>query len=1025
MNVLICHERFLFRFGADRVLLLLAKGLKEQGHHVALMGNRYDSEVVNSLSSRVIDCPEGASYIDLNEFTAEWLRSNWHELFAEGNRPDVVIIGGWPFFSSIPLLRDVCPHVIFIDFGVVPISGYSEDVTLTLSKLRTLRKEHLNKTSLIVGISRFIVDTQSLPDCGHAVPVKSVLLGADHMEKSLWPAAQLQTSSSHTPGLTLIRSLKLQGKKVILCLGRWEPGCYKNSQVALDVMERVAAAHSRAVLVILDQASNVQIPAHLQNNVLAIGFPDDRDLAAIMRLADVGVSTSLWEGFNLPLAEMQWFGRPSLVFNVGAHPEVVAHPWYLCTDTDEMASKTVDILSGRGPDSGATADSLERFRDYFRWERFIDDYTKILDQLTGHARPGDIRPQRVLFVDVTNSTRDTANSGVVRVTRRLGRELQLQNEALVFLVWDETLRRYVLPTRDEYDLLSQFNGPVLRDDVLLSSSHEQRICADDLLSEPCAQERWLLLPELMRESSFRQVRKWAREQNVRIAAIFYDAIPLLRPDLCNEEVRANHRDYMLGLAECDIAIPISHFSGNCLQKFWSECGLAPLCQIAVDVLPGEFGGSTRKTFVPNKHGAHILCVSTLEPRKNHRNLIQACLWMAERYPALEWSLTLVGNRYAGAFEIADWIREVSTKEPRIQWLGVVDDSTLNLLYEKSAFTVYASVIEGFGLPILESIWHGRPCICYNRGVMAELAEGGACLTTDVTDPVQLGEAIHALASDEELRLRLSREASARPVKTWKDYVVELQHTLDSQPRSRTSVADGFTPIHSRQEPLPDDWQRVLYPNCRRDNWQMNDSERMTLTGLLARHKPHCSIEVGTYHGGSLSLISQYSNMVFSIDIDETIPSRFKFPNVSFLTGPSNVLLPHLLRELDKANIPVDFVLVDGDHSENGVMTDIGCLLTYVPRNPMFVLLHDSFNPACRRGMLNAGWDKSPYCHWVELDFVPGRVVEHPGPSHGELWGGLAAAYFLPAIRRRELHVNRTAQEMFEALSTRAISHASS
>jgi len=170
--------------------------------------------------------------------------------------------------------------------------------------------------------------------------------------------------------------------------------------------------------------------------------------------------------------------------------------------------------------------------------------------------------------------------------------------------------------------------------------------------------------------------------------------------------------------------------------------------------------------------------------------------------------------------------------------------------------------------------------------------------------------------------------------------------------------------------------------------------------------------VGTYHGGSLSLISQYSKMVFSIDIDETIPSRLSFPNVSFLTGSSHLILPVLLRELDQAGIPVDFVLIDGDHSTDGVKRDIRCLLHYVPKKPLFVALHDSFNPGCRQGMLEAGWEESPYCHWVDLDLVPGKL------ANGELWGGLAVAYFLPEPRTAALQIHRGAQEMFEALQNR-------
>lgn len=201
-----------------------------------------------------------------------------------------------------------------------------------------------------------------------------------------------------------------------------------------------------------------------------------------------------------------------------------------------------------------------------------------------------------------------------------------------------------------------------------------------------------------------------------------------------------------------------------------------------------------------------------------------------------------------------------------------------------------------------------------------------------------------------------------------------------------------------------------------EKWQMNESERMALTGLLARHSPERCIEIGTYCGGSLSLISQYSKMVFSIDTDDSIRSRFSFSNVTFLTGYSTAILPYLLDELEKANIALDFVLIDGDHSANGVKADVECLLTYVPKKPIFVLMHDSFNPECRSGMLNAAWNTSLYCQWVDIDFVPGRVVETPGPFHGQLWGGLAAAYFLSSPRTGEPQVQQTAEQMFHMLA---------
>jgi hypothetical protein len=174
MRIAICHERFLFRFGADRVLILLGKSLKERGHEVTLIGNRFETAVVESFARNIVEIPSDVvPYLELSEYTADWLRANWTR------HADLVVVGGWPFFSSIPFFREKS-EVVFIDFGVVPSEGCSEGMRITLEKLKTLRREHLPQASLILGISDFIVQSQSRSDAP-GVPTGSVLLGVDHL----------------------------------------------------------------------------------------------------------------------------------------------------------------------------------------------------------------------------------------------------------------------------------------------------------------------------------------------------------------------------------------------------------------------------------------------------------------------------------------------------------------------------------------------------------------------------------------------------------------------------------------------------------------------------------------------------------------------------------------------------------------------------------------------------------------------------------------------------------------------------
>jgi len=977
------------------------------------MANKYDKNVVESFASQIIETPTLIdNYLNLNEYTVEWLEQNWNKHYNENNKPDIVLIGGWPFFSAINFFKKLGIKTIFMDCGAVPIEGFSGGAKDVQKKLRRLRKEFLPEVSFIIGISEFVVNSQSRIDVENKVPTKTILLAADHMEMTVWDSSSLKLSNSPRYETNLLKPLQVEGKKIILNLGRWEPNCYKNSEASFEVMRQIMKSFPNCVLLILANSSDVEIPDDLKKSILPIGFPDDKELQKIMEEADLGISFSLWEGFNLPIAEMQNLGRSVLAFNIGAHPEVIVHPWYLCKNNNEMADKACDILSGRELDTSTKRESFENFRSHFKWERVIREYNVILEELISQ-NDKHLKEKISLIIDVTNAAKDPANSGVIRVTRRISREFQNFLDP-IFVIWNPQENCYAFPTKKEFQTLGQFNGPLLSNKNTLSPE-DHRIALDDYLAHLNDNStRWLLFTETIDESYGRVVRRYARDHSINLAAIFYDAIPLLSPEFCKDQaIKNNHASYMTGLAECDIVIPISNFSSSCLDTFWKDHNIKG-SHLSPNLLPGEFGGfaRTQKIQESMSNKVNILCVSTLEPRKNHKKLIDACLKMQEKHPELNWTLTLVGNRYAGAFDIADYVQNISEQNSRIKWLGVVDDATLHQLYDEATFTVYPSIIEGFGMPILESIWHGKPCICYQKGVMSELAAEGGCLTTDVLNESELCDDIYRLATDKELLLKLSNEAITREIKTWDDYTLNFISILQSHnPIIKVARSQNQnTALCNNQN-----WEDIIYPDCLCKNWQMNHSERLALTAILSRLKPLCSIEVGNSKGGSLSLISQYSKMVFSLDIDPSIPGTLNyFKNVNFLIAPSSVTLPVLLQELDAENIPVEFILINVDHSAESIKRDIDCLLSYIPKKPLFVALHDSFNPECRRGMIEANWDKSPYVHWVDIDFVPGRLIEDGGTtSHGKMWGGLALAYFKPQIRSCKLAINQTAKEMYE------------
>lgn len=795
MNILIANERLLFRFGVDRVLILLGIALKNAGHNIVVLANKYDCDETKKFSDKVVTIPvDGNDYLHQNEYTSAWLKNNYFKVLPDF-LPDIVLVGGWPFFTSIPFFNNLGAKTVFMDCGAVPLEGFDEGQILIQTKLRELRKTHLLEISTIIAISDFIANSQSLPDSMGQTPIISVLLAADHMKPTI------ENKLKKYALIENINKIKKNNFKLIFSLGRWEPDNYKNSLAAFNILELIRYSHPETKLMVLGHKEELNVANAMKDFVIPVGHPDDNQLLQLMELSDVGIIVSKWEGFNLPLAEMQAIEKPAFVFNLAAHPEVVVHPWFLCETNEDMAKKISLIFSRQTEELQSV--KYEQSHDFFKWDRVVGDYKEIFEHLMND--PDSIEKFQEMLpygklqvvIDVSSSCLDPANSGVIRVTRRLSAEIQKRINP-IFVLWDKTLKEYVFPTQTEYQQLGSFNGPS-QDCLLPVSQNTDRIVLKEFLKEhPCA-FRWLILAELFSENDGRHIRNYAKTNNLRIASIFYDAIPVLYPEYCNAEVIENHTKYMEGLSECNVVIPISKYSADCLKEFWDKRSIIGTT-IFTDELPGEFGGSKRVLSVKERHKKiNILCVSTLEPRKNHKTLLKAIELLEEQYPDLDFKLTLIGNRYAGAFEIAENIEAISSSNPNIEWLGPVSDDDLIKSYNDADFTIYPSIVEGFGMPVLESIWYAKPCICSTEGTMGDLAKEGGCLVTDVLEPKKLSAAIYQLATDDKLFIRLSSEAIHRKIKIWKEYTDMFLGVLLSKAQiSHTYLYDKDSAINNKK-----------------------------------------------------------------------------------------------------------------------------------------------------------------------------------------------------------------------------------
>jgi glycosyltransferase involved in cell wall biosynthesis len=109
----------------------------------------------------------------------------------------------------------------------------------------------------------------------------------------------------------------------------------------------------------------------------------------------------------------------------------------------------------------------------------------------------------------------------------------------------------------------------------------------------------------------------------------------------------------------------------------------------------------------------------------------------------------------------------------LQYDGPATDEAIARAYGECTFTVYPSIAEGFGLPVIESLSRGKPCLCSGRGALGEISRGGGCLPLAALDAETLATAIARLLHDSAERHALAMAARARTFKSWADYTREL------------------------------------------------------------------------------------------------------------------------------------------------------------------------------------------------------------------------------------------------------------
>jgi glycosyltransferase involved in cell wall biosynthesis len=154
---------------------------------------------------------------------------------------------------------------------------------------------------------------------------------------------------------------------------------------------------------------------------------------------------------------------------------------------------------------------------------------------------------------------------------------------------------------------------------------------------------------------------------------------------------------------------------------------------------------------------YLLSVGTIEPRKNLVRLLDALAVL--RHKGDDVRLVIVG-RLGWLYD--DFQSELERFEHRqsVLQLGFVPDDDLPAVYSAASITVLASVYEGFGLPVLESMACGTPVVSSRASSLPELG-GEAAWYFDPRNVQEMAQVIDQVWHDAELRREMSQRGLAQ------------------------------------------------------------------------------------------------------------------------------------------------------------------------------------------------------------------------------------------------------------------------
>jgi glycosyltransferase involved in cell wall biosynthesis len=287
-----------------------------------------------------------------------------------------------------------------------------------------------------------------------------------------------------------------------------------------------------------------------------------------------------------------------------------------------------------------------------------------------------------------------------------------------------------------------------------------------------------------------------RAAGAKIGVFIHDIFPVTHPEFVGDGVTDHFEpELQRGIVSWDFILTNSMFTAKEVEQYIAAQRLPPITVIPVPLARGvtlqQAEGRSEAKWPSALAGLEgkpfVLCVSTIEVRKNHLALFHA--WrMLQQSGLTPPPLVLAGKPGWRVESLIEQMEASGLLGSHIRLVNGLSDQEIATLYRNCLFTVLPSFLEGWGLPVGESLGYGKVCIASDTSSMRE-AGGDAAIYIDPYNTRSLFEALRSLLSDPKaLRSREQSISQDFHARSWKEVGSDLLEAISAarQARSRAS-----------------------------------------------------------------------------------------------------------------------------------------------------------------------------------------------------------------------------------------------